>query len=231
MGCGHSAAAPAPAAAAHDVKSREVDVQPVHKEIPVPKTTAEIPPHDRAPPKPGDVNWKEINEKLPIAKDDEDKKKRADLFNKFDVNKSGYLSLAKVDGGIRDILKLDELFDAKPAIMRAFMAAKEHKAKSGKGHSPDYVERAEFRLLLVFLRRYFELWEMYETMDASRDRRVTQVEFDGCAAKLKEWGLQIEDPAAAYKEMDVGGGGNASFDEFAHWALKQHLDLDDGADE
>ena len=38
----------------------------------------------------------------------------------MDVNGNGYLSLAEVDKGLRDVLALDEVFDCKPAIMRAF---------------------------------------------------------------------------------------------------------------
>ena len=38
----------------------------------------------------------------------------------MDVNGNGYLSLAEVDKGLRDALSLDELFDCKPAIMKAF---------------------------------------------------------------------------------------------------------------
>ena len=36
------------------------------------------------------------------------------------MNGNGFLSLAEVDKGVRDALKSDTLFDAKPAIMRAF---------------------------------------------------------------------------------------------------------------
>ena len=58
-------------------------------------------------------------------------------------------------------------FDAKPVIMRAFQAAKGANDKNAKkgSHGPDYVERCEFRLLLVYLRLYFELWEMFESID------------------------------------------------------------------
>jgi hypothetical protein len=69
----------------------------------------------------------------------------------FDPNGNGFLSLAEVDKGIKDILSCDELFDVKPVIMRAFQAAKNSvKSKSEKGD--DYIEKAEFRLFLVYLR-------------------------------------------------------------------------------
>ena len=40
------------------------------------------------------------------------------------MNGNGYISLAEVDKGIRDVLVLPTLFATKPVLMRAFMAAK-----------------------------------------------------------------------------------------------------------
>ena len=86
--------------------------------------------------------------KLPIGKSDSEKALRDDLFRQFDPNGNGYLSLAEVDRGVQDILGLNviiplsihlilwvnwltagawmlqDLFKCKPAIMRAFQAAR-----------------------------------------------------------------------------------------------------------
>ncbi len=43
-----------------------------------------------------EINWDEINEKLPFERTDEDKAKRRELFKQFDPNENGYLSLAEV---------------------------------------------------------------------------------------------------------------------------------------
>ena len=40
------------------------------------------------------------------------------------MNGNGYLSLAEVDKGMRDVISLPALFDLKPVLMRAFTAAK-----------------------------------------------------------------------------------------------------------
>ena len=40
------------------------------------------------------------------------------------MNGNGYLSLAEVDKGLRDVVKIPTIFDVKPVIMRAFQAAK-----------------------------------------------------------------------------------------------------------
>jgi hypothetical protein len=62
----------------------------------------------------------EINAKLPSDKTAEAKAVRSKLFDQFDPNGNGYLSLAEADKGIRDVLGLEDVYEAKPAIMRAF---------------------------------------------------------------------------------------------------------------
>ena len=178
---------------------------------------------------PAKINWAEMNAKLPTAKTADQKARRMDLFAQFDPNGNGYLSLAEVDKGCDDILQLHALFDAKPVIMRAFQAAKganDRKSKS-KGHGPDYVEKCEFRLLLVYLRQYFELWQMFDEIDSSDDRRVSIDEFKKAVPKLESWGVKITDAQATFSEIDTNGGGIILFDEFAHWALEKQLDLED----
>jgi hypothetical protein len=61
---------------------------------------------------------------FPVSSSAEDVNERKKMFNLIDGNGNGILSLAEVDGGIRDKLHLDKLFDAKPVLIRAFNAAK-----------------------------------------------------------------------------------------------------------
>jgi hypothetical protein len=77
-----------------------------------------------------------------------------------------------VDKGIRDVLNLPELFERKPVIMRAFQAAKK-KLKSKNPHGDDYVSKAEFRYLLVYLRQYYNLWDQFDTIEIDNDRRIS----------------------------------------------------------
>ena len=94
------------------------------------------------------IDWAELSGKLPSSKSAADKQKRRQIFNGMDMNGNGYLSLAEVDKGVRDVLKSDDLFDCKPAMLRAFNAVKDT-APSHTPHSDDYVTRSEFRLLMV----------------------------------------------------------------------------------
>ena len=70
--------------------------------------------------------------------------------------------ILQTEKGVRDVLASDELFDAKPAIHRAFHHAK--KASQGKERKvgDDYLELVEFRLFLQTLRQYFEYYQAFE---------------------------------------------------------------------
>lgn len=180
------------------------------------------------------VDWEAIREKLPTEKTAEAKEERKKLFESFDPNNNGYLSLAEVDKGCRDVLGLYEVFEAKKVIMRAFQAAKSvHQDKGGSSSSSvgeDYVERIEFRLLLLYLRQYFEYWQMFTIINSTTDKRISLDEFKSALPKLEKWGVRVNDPDATFKEIDVNGGGMILFDEFAEWAIKKQLDLEEDDD-
>ena len=83
------------------------------------------------------IDWAALSAKLPTSKSEEDKAKRKQLFRAIDGNGNGYLSLAELDNGVRDILQCHEIFEAKPAINRAFHAAK-NAVESKRGNSQIY---------------------------------------------------------------------------------------------
>ena len=123
-----------------------------------------------------------------------------------------------------------QLDAAQPAILRAFQAAKEANPNSTARLSADYVEKSEFRLLLVYLRRYFELFVMYSVLDTTDDRRLSLDEFEDAMPLLERWGVEVENPALEFRNMDHNKGGFLLFDEFAAWAIGYSLAmLEDGA--
>ena len=112
-------------------------------------------------------------ERLPCGPEAEEKKKRKEWFDQMDGNGNGYLSLAEIDKGIEDVLGEEVADHVKPALQRAFQAAKD--ASTGgkdEGMKSDYVIRREFRLLLVYLKRYFELLAVFDAVDSGNDRCV-----------------------------------------------------------
>jgi len=178
------------------------------------------------------IDWASINSKLPYQKTAEEKAKRKKMFNEFD-NGNGVLSLAEVDKAIRDVLKIDDIFDAKPAIMRAFQIAKNCVKSDSKKKGDvrdDYIEFSEFRFFLLSLRQYFEYWVAFTRVDTNNDKRITMVEFEDQKTMMEQWVGKIDDVEKAFKEIDKNGGGYILFDEFCDWAIAKNLDLEDDED-
>lgn len=151
------------------------------------------------------------------------------MFRQFDPNGNGQLSLAEIDKGIQDVLECATLFDAKPAIIRAFQAAK-NAVQSKSEVGADFIEFPEFRIFLCKLRQQFEYWEMFLRLDTTGDRRIGLEEFKEAIPKLNEWGIKITNAQSAFNEIDTNGGGHVLFDEFVDWALEKNLDLEDDED-
>jgi Ca2+-binding EF-hand superfamily protein len=136
------------------------------------------------------------------------REERNALFDRFDANGNGGLSLAEID---KAVVELWPHFDHKRALMRAYKAAD----TSGDG----LIKRREFRLLLKYIVYFNDLWDTFEALDTNDDHRLTQSEFrEGVSAlKMK---LGAEEVAAAFETMDADGGGYVLFDEFCGWCAK-----------
>merc|ERR1711863_167463 len=144
-----------------------------------------------------EINWEEINSKLPYQRTPEEKAKRRELFNQFDPNGNGYLSLAETDKAMRDVLQSDELFDCKQAVNRSFHFAK-NKSQGDSKFGDDLLEFREFRLFLQTLRQFFEYYQAFERIDTGDDNRVSLEEFTSPAIKssVELWVGKIEDMEA-----------------------------------
>jgi Ca2+-binding EF-hand superfamily protein len=174
------------------------------------------------------VNWADVNAKLPYQRTEEALRKRKDLFAQFDPNSNGYVSLAEVDRGLRDVLHSDELFHCKPAVIRAFNFAKAKSTGKDK-HGPDFLEFREFRLFLQTLRQYFEYYQAFDRIDTGDDNRISKEEFCSKSVKaaIEKWVGPVGDLAAEFDKIDANGGGQILFNEFVDWALEKNLDLED----
>ena len=174
-------------------------------------------------------DWEGLLQRLPIKKTAEDRAKRRQLWNSIDMNKNGYVSLAEFDRGVRDVLNLPQIFSLKKVLIRAYNASK-NKIKAKSKYSNDYVEWLEFRILLVYLRQYFEYYIMFCRIDTSDDFKVDINEFTKAVPTLAKWGVKITDPKAEFKKIDTNNSGSIMFDEFCEYAIKKNLDLEDDDD-
>jgi hypothetical protein len=138
--------------------------------------------------------------RIPIGLSPEDRISRLELYKQLDMNNNGYLSLAEIDKGIRDVLDLPELFDAKPVLIRAYEVSK-NKCKGTKTYSDDYVSKAEFRYLLIGLKLYYHLWIEFEAFDKTGDRRISETEFLAGQDIIHQWGIKVKDPKATFEAL------------------------------
>ncbi len=79
--------------------------------------------------------------------------------------------------------------------------------KASNPHGDDYVSQAEFKYLLIYLRQYYEYWDVFAKIDTSKDRRITPKEFQAAVPTLKKYEVNIDNPAVAFKEIDANNGG------------------------
>jgi len=83
----------------------------------------------------------------------------------------------------------------KPFMIRAFNAAK-NCVKSESKHGKDFVEKAEFRYLLKYLRQYYEYWVAFDRINTDDDKRLSYEEFKEAAPIIGKWGIDMSNPRA-----------------------------------
>ena len=175
-------------------------------------------------PQKDDVVWDTWSAKLPTGHDALSQQTQRELFDYFDVNKNGYLSLDEVDQAVRQVLQCDEMFKSKQAVMRAFKAARQTNGQID-GTAGANVERSEFPTLLNALKTYFDLYSAFTTFDTESDGRLTLDEFRRGVVILQRMGIAIppNEVDAEFALIDANYNGIILFDEFANWACRKRL--------
>ena len=178
------------------------------------------------------TDWTALLARLPIGRDTQSSLRRGELFLRFDVNQNSMLSLTEVDRAVREVLGLDSTSPIKSLIMRAFEAAKVSNKKkqrlqaTSRRSSSSCVGKDEFRLLLFYLRQYFQLLIAFNRDDISDGTNsIQQAEFPGSLDVLKQSGIDVDgaDADQAFASMDVSSAGSISFDDFCRTRAKPSL--------
>ncbi|XP_075247975.1 flagellar calcium-binding protein-like [Convolutriloba macropyga] len=173
-----------------------------------------------------DIDWDDIGEKLPLGRNKADRERRKEMFKNFDVNGNGQMAMAEIDKGIRDVLELDQIFDSKSVILRAFQDSK----ASNAGGNDEYIGKKEFRVFLTKLRQYFEYYVAFNRVDVNQDNRISYTEFVDAVEKMEEWVGNIDDVDAEFKKVNWNSSSVILFEEFVDWAIVKDLDLEDDDD-
>ena len=98
-----------------------------------------------------EIDWSLVSKTLMYKNDEQSTEKRETLWKLFDTNNNGFLSLADVAKGLKDVFKVGLEYISKSPIHRAFQAANSS-VHSKNTLGKEYVEKSEFRLLIYYLR-------------------------------------------------------------------------------
>ena len=177
-------------------------------------------------------DWNDLRKKLPVDKTKEERKRRLQLWNKLNEYGNGYMSFKRLNFQLTKYLDLPEILRNKGPIKLAFDAASDKYARNGIKKEDNLLEWMEFRIFLVYLRQYFEYWEMFQKVDSSGDLKITLEEFKKAIPKMKEWGVEIKENEVEkeFNNIKVDNKDTISFEEFCDFAIQKSLDLDEDDD-
>jgi len=148
-----------------------------------------------------------------ITTDKLDRAEIKKIFNIFDYNGNGILSLAEIDKAVIEIYP--HLAEDKPAIMRAYKAA--DTSQDG------FIDFKEFGRLIDLLHYYNKLFQIFKKLDIDNDRRIDFNEFKK-GYELMEINVDSnKELKAKFDEIDTNLGGYILFDEFCTYAAKIKL--------
>ena len=172
-------------------------------------------------------DWNDLRKNLPVGKTIEERKRRLELWKKLNEYGNGYMSLKRLNVQLTNYLDLPEILRNKGPIKLAFDAASDKYARNGIKKEDNLLEWMEFRIFLVYLRQYFEYWEMFQRIDSSGDLKITLDEFRKAIPKMKEWGVEIKENEAEkeFNNIKVDNEDTISFEEFCNFAIQKSLDL------
>lgn len=169
--------------------------------------------------------YENLTKLLSVERSDDGKAKRIKMFRDFDKNGNGYLSLNEIEYGLSAVLGLSQSSHFNKAIRLAFNSAKDC-VKNNHKFSKESIEMNEFRYFLCCLRQYIEYFEMFERVNTDNDRFIDFDEFVLALPLIEKWGFKVVNPLKAFEEIDLTKRGKINYDEFCHWAIKHHLDID-----
>merc|ERR1719235_1968328 len=90
------------------------------------------------------------------------------------------------------------------------------------------MDLSTFRIFVLYLHHYLELWCIFSQKDCSVERRVTLDEFRGTSDVLQKWGCPaaFDQAACDVKRLFQGTDNNSVlFDDFAHWLLGHCMEV------
>eukprot|EP00744_Colponema_vietnamica_P005145 GILI01007565.1.p1 GENE.GILI01007565.1~~GILI01007565.1.p1 ORF type:complete len:702 (-),score=235.28 GILI01007565.1:265-2370(-) len=179
--------------------------------------------------------WADLRTRLPRLKTKTENDQRGALFKQFDTTEAGAISYAEAEKGSRDLLALHNFqSDISPILRRAFSHAAYARAVA-TGADPTIprtlegvtIERAEFRLFLVYIYNYLLLNVTFESLGFDSKVAFNYSVFATQLVPIVEgWGVEVPSPQTVFEqELDKFGLGVTTFDIFSTWAVDKQIEV------
>ena len=148
------------------------------------------------------IDWFQIKNQIPFTDSQEDKINRDRLWRQVDINGNGLVSLAELDKALRDNLRCYQVYDCKPAIIRAWTISKDRtkfrrklsKNKVLRKYQDHYMIEEDFKRCLQYLRLYFEYFQAFARIDTGDDRRIDRNEFRAAVKNDHIFNVEVKNP-------------------------------------
>lgn len=170
------------------------------------------------------VDWAAVDKKIPTACTPAGQALRKELFDSWDPNNSGTLTLTEVYGGLPNLVTgLVQNRNFRHSIKCAFKCAREvHRVEGSnkqKKEAGDLIDRSEFHALLVAFRHYLELDILFDSIDKDGSRMVCWKEFEKILPKLEDWNLGTK--AQVKKKFPDEWTESMKYEDFAEWCIQR----------
>merc|ERR1719401_2049346 len=103
-------------------------------------------------------------------------------------------------------------------VARLAQAAVASLMLEGAPRDDEYVLAKEFRVFLMFLQGYLDLWEIFGEVEKDERDMISLNEFILAAPKLKAWGFNdpalLQSPELVFSQIDEDESGAITFGEF-----------------
>lgn len=175
-------------------------------------------------------DWKTLMNKMPVECTEAAAKKRKQIWDEMNAHSNGSVSMKKMTSDMQKYLGLPETVTKKGCLEMAYNNAKD-KVKTKNPGEDNFIQFAEFRIFLCYLKQYFEYWVMFENLGAKGDNMTLTLEqLKSSQQILESYGVKVTNIENEFKEMDKDKSGKASFDEFVNYAIKKELDTESSDD-
>lgn len=178
----------------------------------------------------GNLTWDKVSYRLPIERSKQARDLRNSLLKFLDSANTGKMLIDDLKIGFARIVMMpgvddpDHMLDE--VIRHSQRAVQDLMLDGAPRHNDDIITK-EFRVFLMFLQGYMDLWEIFFEVDESGDEMVMLSEFCMCAPKLQAWGMKdpalAKQPAMVFAQIDKDESGYVTFGEFADFCIRKGL--------